>query len=144
MILTALGYLGTVCIIAGIAGVGRKYRHALLFSIVGEAAYMAREVAKWPNVDWALLSLVAILLVVAADGWRRWQKAAEPEPEVKAVPVTSPQPTSATIKITSPLRGKWGLAIQRVLTDEIYAHITTPLVQRRMNEAVIREVRNED
>lgn len=72
--LTLLGYIGTVCIIAGIWGVGRKYRHALLFSMVGEAAYMVRELAKWPDVDWALLSLVAILLVVAADGWRRWQQ----------------------------------------------------------------------
>jgi len=73
-ILTALGYVGTVFIILGIFLVGRKYRHALLFSIIGEGAYVIRELAKWPNVDWALLSLVTILLIVAADGWRRWQK----------------------------------------------------------------------
>ncbi len=69
-----LGYLGTVLIIAGIFGVGRKYRHALLFSAAGELAYMLRELAKWPDVDGALLLLVAVLLVIALDGWRRWQR----------------------------------------------------------------------
>lgn len=140
MLLTLLGYLGTVCIIAGIFGVGRKYRHALLFSIVGEAAYTARELAKWPNLDWALLSLVAILMVVAADGWRRWQK---DEPAVEPEPATAPN-TSACIKVTSPIRGKFGLAIQQVVSEEIFSHVRNPLVQRRMNEAVITKVRNED
>jgi hypothetical protein len=77
-ILLAIGYAGTALIIAGIAGVGRKYRHALLFSAGGEACYILREWLDPAPTDWALLTLVSILLFVALDGWRRWQRAPEP------------------------------------------------------------------
>jgi hypothetical protein len=64
-----LGWIGNLFIVAGLWGIGNKWRPAFLFSIVGEAAYILRS---YLVQDWALFAICWIFLIMAIRGYIKW------------------------------------------------------------------------
>ena len=64
-----LGWIGNLFIVAGLWGVGDKRRHAFLFSIAGEGAWIANAHSR---EDWALTSICVVFLLMAVRGWIKW------------------------------------------------------------------------
>ena len=65
-----LGWIGNLFIVAGLWGVGSKRRHAFLFSIAGEVAWIANAAGRG---DWALTSICVVFLLMAMRGWWLWR-----------------------------------------------------------------------
>jgi hypothetical protein len=78
-----LGWIGNVLIVVGLWKIGDKWRHAFVFSVLGELAWIARSVAAR---DWALASICVVFCLMAVRSWVKWG-AAEPAPEQPAEPV---------------------------------------------------------
>jgi hypothetical protein len=64
-----LGWIGNVFIVGGLYGVGNKWRHAFLLSMLGECFYITRS---YLLGDWALLSIGIVLLLMAGRAWVKW------------------------------------------------------------------------
>jgi hypothetical protein len=64
-----IGWLGNICIVLGLWGIGSKRRSAFLFSVVGEAAYIWRSYA---THDWALFAVCCVFLAMAIRGFYLW------------------------------------------------------------------------
>lgn len=64
-----LGWIGNIFIVVGLWKIGDKWRHAFLFSIVGEAAWIARATMV---EDWALATICLIFCGLAARSWYKW------------------------------------------------------------------------
>lgn len=71
-----IGWLGSVCIFAGLYGVAHKRRNAFFFSIVGELAWVVKSVYLHA---WDLLSMTIAFAVLAAYGYYAWGKAERDE-----------------------------------------------------------------
>lgn len=70
--MTAVAWLGNLCIVIGLWKIGDKWRHAFLFSIVGECCYIARSVAV---KDWPLAFICVVFCAMAFVNWVKWGKA---------------------------------------------------------------------
>ncbi len=64
-----LGWIGNVFIVAGLWGLGNKYRPAFLFSIGGESLWIANA---YRRADWALTSICVVFLLMAVRGFILW------------------------------------------------------------------------
>ena len=66
-----LGWVGNFFIVIGLWKIGDKWRHAFLFSIVGETAWIAKSVVVQ---DWALATICLVFNVMAFRNWVKWGK----------------------------------------------------------------------
>ena len=64
-----LAWIGNLLIVVGLWKIGDKWRHAFLFSIAGELAYIARSVAVG---DWALAFICVVFCAMALRSWIKW------------------------------------------------------------------------
>jgi hypothetical protein len=71
-----LTWIGDAFIVAGLWGVGSKYRPAFLASLVGESLWLT---AACFRRDWALGSICAVFFLMALRGYVLWGRQAEDE-----------------------------------------------------------------
>jgi hypothetical protein len=64
-----LAWVGNLLIVVGLWKIGDKWRHAFLFSIAGELAYVARSVMLR---DWALAFICVVFCGMAFVNWIKW------------------------------------------------------------------------
>lgn len=64
-----LKWVGNLLIVVGLWKIGDKWRHAFLFSIAGETAWM---IASAQAGDWALFTICGIFNVMALRNWFKW------------------------------------------------------------------------
>lgn len=62
-------WLGNVLIVIGLWKIGDRWRHAFLFSIAGEMAYIW---ASYRAENWALFSICIVFCGMAARSWVKW------------------------------------------------------------------------
>jgi hypothetical protein len=78
-----LAWIGNLLIVVGLWKIGDKWRHAFLFSIAGELAYVARSVLL---EDWALAFICVVFCAMAAINWVKWGRQTNQEdPELRAL-----------------------------------------------------------
>ena len=66
-----LGWIGNLFIVVGLWKIGDKCRHAFLFSIIGETAWVAKSLLL-PDPDYALACICAIFCGMAFRNWLKW------------------------------------------------------------------------
>lgn len=66
-----IGWLGNLFIIGGLWGIGSKYRHAFLASIVGEVIWLVKA-AYCEQYD--LAAMCVVFAALAARSWYKWGK----------------------------------------------------------------------
>lgn len=71
--ISAISWIGNAFIVAGLYKIADKWRHAFLFSIVGESCWM---LASFLRGDWALFSICAVFNIMALRSWIKWGAAA--------------------------------------------------------------------
>lgn len=64
-----LKWIGNVFIVAGLWKIGDKWRHAFLFSIVGETAWT---IAAIQSGDYALATICTVFNILALRSWFKW------------------------------------------------------------------------
>jgi hypothetical protein len=68
--ITILSWIGNACLIAGLYGIGNKWRPAFLLSIVGELAWIVTASVRH---DWALVSMCSIFGAMAVRSYIKWK-----------------------------------------------------------------------
>ena len=68
-----LGWIGNFFIVIGLWKIGDKWRHAFLFSIFGELAWITKSLTI-EKPDYALATICAVFCVMAFRNWVKWGK----------------------------------------------------------------------
>jgi hypothetical protein len=66
-----LKWIGNIAIVIGLWKIGDKWRHAFLFSIAGETAWI---IAALHSQDYALATICTIFNIMAFRNWIKWGK----------------------------------------------------------------------
>ena len=66
-----LGWIGNFLIVIGLWKIGDKWRHAFLFSIAGESAWIAKSLLAG-QPDYALATIRSVFCIMAFMNWRKW------------------------------------------------------------------------